>query len=187
MNSSAALSTSLPLNKRLLHTLLFYVAWVVCLKSVSLQNPWLGCFVVGSVLAFHLWQSAHRLADLFGLITALLVGPLSDILYLRMQILEYTHVGPHLEYAPPLWVFLLWALFGINLHLFAWMHGRWKWMLLFGGMGGPISYLSAIRLGGASLLQPLPWSLFIIGACWMVLLPFFLASNQAMRSRWSVM
>lgn len=184
MQSSALLSPSLPLNKRLLHTLLFYMAWVVCLKSVALQNPWLGCLVVGSVVGFHIWQSLHRVADILTLAATVVVGPLSDMLYLHLRLLDYTHVAPHFDTIPPLWVFLLWALFGINLHLFAWMHGKWKWVLLFGGMGGPISYLSAVRLGGANLLQPLSWTVFVIGACWIVLLPFFLACSQAARSRW---
>lgn len=184
MNSSAALPASLPLNRRLLHTLLFYLAWVACLKSVALQNYWLGCSVVGSVVAFHLWQSSHRWADLLSLVMALTIGPLSDMLYLQLGLLEYTQVHSNGAYFPPIWVFSLWALFGANLHLFAWMHGKWKWALLFGGMGGPISYLSAIRLGGGHLLQPFPWSLLVISACWMLLLPFFLRCNQAIGSRW---
>ena len=184
MQTSATLSTSLSLNRRLLHTLLFYMGWVVCLKSAALQAPWLGSIVGSSILVFHFWQSTSRWADLLSLLAVMAVGPLSDMLYLKLKLLEYTNASPQLEYMPPIWVFLLWALFGINLHLFAWMHGKRKWAILFGGIGGPISYLSAVRLGGAILLQPLPWTLFVIGLCWVILLPFFLACNQAARSHW---
>lgn len=171
--------------KRLFHTLLFYAAWILCLKSAALEASFTGLLAVGFVVIFHLYRSDNRKADLLTLLSVVAIGPLSDTFYSAVGLLHYTRHSELASWFPPLWIFFLWALFGVNIHLFSWMKKKWGWMLLFGGVGAPISYLSAVRLGGATLLQPLPVVFLVIGVFWILLLPGFIYLNDAFRQRFA--
>jgi len=172
-----------PFLNRTFSTAIFYIGWIVCLKEVSLEHSYYGLLLVVSFLTYFLYNSSCRKADYLLLVLVLSFGPLSDMLYAYLGLLQY-HSTYQLNFGiPPLWVFVLWGLFGANIHLFSWLKTRWWLAVLLGALGGPVSYFSVIRLGGASLLKPLPLTLTAIGGMWAIFFPVFIWLNEYLRKR----
>ncbi len=112
------------------------------------------------------------------LIFVVLLGPLSDVFYSEMGLIKYNSHQYTLSWIPPLWIFFLWALFAVNINLFSWLKKRWVLAAVLGAIGGPMSYLSVVRLGGASLLKPLPLVVMIVGGIWAILFPGLMVLNE---------
>lgn len=168
---------------RLFSTFLFYLGWVVCLQEASKDDFFYGSLLILGITIYYLYFSSCRRADYLLLTLVVAIGPLSDILYAQLGLLHY-HSPPVLfSWFPPLWVFLLWGLFAVNLHLFSWLNNRWWLAILLGGLGGPASYLSVVRLGAVSLLKPFPVTFMAIGGIWAVFFPGFIWLNAFLKKR----
>jgi hypothetical protein len=172
-----------PFLNRIFSTIIFYVGWILCLHEASIEHSYYGLLLVLGFIAYYLYGSTCRKADYLLLGSVLVVGPLSDILYAQLGLLHYHSVHPLSSWLPPLWVFVLWGLFGTNIHLFSWLSHRQWLAILLGALGGPASYLSVVRLGGASLLKPLPLTLLTIGGIWAIFLPVFIWLNEYLKKR----
>lgn len=174
---------SKPYINRVFSTIIFYVGWIVSLKEVDLEHSYFGFFLVLSFIAYFLYRSNCRKADYLLLALVLFIGPLSDIFYSQLGLLKYHSVKSLSSWLPPLWVYVLWGLFGTNIHLFSWLSHRWWLAILLGAIGGPASYLSVIRLGGASMLKPLPMTLLAIGGIWAIFLPMMIWCDKYLKKR----
>lgn len=168
---------------RIISTALFYLGWILSLREASEGHPFYGLLVVLLIITFQLYRSSNRKADTFLLILLILLGPISDLLYAQVGLLEYN--SQYIAWLPPLWIFFLWGLFAANVHLFTWMKKHWMLSIAFGAFGAPLSYLSAIRLGGADLLLPLPYVFLIVGGVWAFLLPSIIWLSDELRGRFS--
>lgn len=172
-----------PYLNRAFSTFIFYFGWIVCLREASIEHSYYGLLLVMGFIAYYLYSSSHRKADYFLLSLVLLIGPISDVFYARVGLLQYHSMHALPSWLPPLWVFILWGLFGANLHLFSWLNRRWWLATLLGALGGPLSYLSVVRLGAASLLEPLPLTLIAIGGTWAIFLPVFIWLNEFLKKK----
>jgi hypothetical protein len=133
-----------------------------------------GLLLILLIVFYHLYRAVHRKAEIVLLFLVVLIGPFSDFLYKYFGLLQYHNPQHSLSWLPPLWIFFLWGLFSVNISLFSWLKKRWILSTLLGAIGGPASYLSAIRLGGATLLTSTPEAIMTIGGMWAVLLPGFI-------------
>ncbi len=172
-----------PFLNRAFSTIIFYVGWILCLQEASVDHSYYGALLVVSFIAYYLYHSSCRKADYLLLSLVLLIGPLSDMLYAQLGLLHYHRVHPSSTWLPPVWVFILWGLFGANIQLFSWLRRRWWLAILLGALGGPASYLSVVRLGGASLLKPLPLAFITIGGTWAIFLPVFIWLNDYLKKK----
>lgn len=163
---------------RAFYTFLFYFGWIVCLQEASRGQSLYSLLTIGAMIAYYLYCSSCRKADYFLLFLVISLGPMTDIFYSRIGLLHYHH-----SVYPPLWVFLLWGLFGINIHLFSWMKRYWILAVILGALGGPLSYLSAIELGSVKLLKPLPLAFITIGGIWAIFLPGFIWLEDFLKKR----
>lgn len=170
---------------RTLSTLFFYFGWIVCLQEASSGHSFYGLWMVFGMILYYLFCSKCRKADYLLLTLVVLIGPLSDILYTQLGIFKYHSHHQHAlsAWIPPLWVFFLWGLFGINIHLFSWLNHRWWLAIILGALGGPMSYLSVVRLGGVSLLKSYPLAFLTIGGIWAIFLPCFILLNEFLKKR----
>lgn len=166
---------------RIISTILFYLGWILSLKEASEGNPFYGLLVAVFIVAYHLYKSTHRKADGFLIFLVILLGPISDIVYAKVGLLHYN--SQEIPWLPPFWIFFLWGLFAANVHLFTWMKKHWFLSVTFGAIGAPVSYLSAIRLGGADLLLPFPYLFLIIGGLWAFLLPAVIWLSDKLREK----
>lgn len=168
---------------RLFNTGLFYAGWFLSLKEVSEGKPFYGLVLVCVIIFYHWFRSHHRKADGVSLLLMTALGPLSDTLYSKFGLLAYKSHLHSIPNMPPLWIFFLWALFASNIHLFSWLKKHRMLSILFGAVGGPISYMSAIRVGGADLLQPLPIAFLAIGSLWAIILPSSMWVNEYLQKK----
>ncbi len=167
---------------RLFNTALFYIGWILCLKEAEGGQPFYGLLVVLAIILSHFYRTKSKKVDSLMFLSVLVIGPLSDLLYSKLGLLKYNS-HQEISWLPPLWIFFLWGLFAININLFSWLKKRWFLATAFGAFGGPISYMSAIRLGGAQLLEPMPIALVVIGAIWAIFMPGFMWLNQFFKSK----
>lgn len=175
-----------PYLNRAFSTLVFYVGWVICLKEAHLEHSYFGLFLVVAFIIYYLYHSSCRKADYLLLATVLSLGPLTDVFYSRIGLLQYHSYHSLASWLPPLWVFILWGLFAANIHLFSWLNHR-KWAaIVMGAVGGPASYFSVIRLGGATPLQSLQETLVTIGGIWAILLPLCIWLNVYLKRQFSL-
>lgn len=174
-----------PFLNRAFSTAIFYAGWVICLRESSIEHSYYGVLLVLSFIAYYLYTSSCRKADYVLLSLVVLIGPLSDVLYVRLGLLQYHSISPYplSSWLPPLWVFALWGLFGANIQLFSWLKRRWWLATLLGALGGPFSYLSVVQLGGASLLTPLPLAFIAIGGIWALFLPICIWLNDYLKKK----
>lgn len=168
---------------RLFSTFFFYFAWVLCLNEAAKGKPTLGIILITLFVIYYLYTSAYRLADAILLSVVVLIGPISDVVYTKLGVLSYKSQYHLLPYLPPLWVFALWALFGVNIYLFSWLGRHFYLAMALGAIGGPLSYLSVVKLGGASLLTSLPIMLITIGVVWSIFFPCSIMLSAYLRKR----
>lgn len=174
-----------PVLERIINTALFYFGWLLSINEAAVGKPFYGLMVVLSIICYHLYRSQYRLADLGLLLIVLVCGPLTDVFYASVGLLEYQCQMTHLAWVPPYWIFFLWGLFAVNVPLFAWLRHRRLLCMLFGAIGAPVSYMSAIRLGCATMLLPIPWFFLIVGGIWAVFLPSVIGLSHWLReSNW---
>lgn len=171
-----------PFLNRVFSTIIFYVGWIICLKEAS-EPSYYGMLLVVGFLVFYFYNSVSRKADYLLLSLVLFIGPLSDSFYAQMGLFQYHSLHTLPAWLPPLWVFVLWGLFGANIQLFYWLHHRLWLAMILGAVGGPLSYLSVVKLGAISLLQPLPLTLIAIGLMWAVFFPAFIWLNEYLKKR----
>ena len=173
-----------PFLNRVFSTLIFYIGWVLCLQEAS-HHSYYGLALVSGFVVYYLYNSANRKADYLLLSLVLLIGPLSDSLYSQLGLLQYHSIHSLPSWLPPLWVFILWGLFGVNIQLFSWLHRRWWLAILLGALGGPVSYLSIVKLGAISLLKPLPFTFMTLGGVWAIFFPILIWLNQYLKKNFS--
>lgn len=72
----------------------------------------------------------------------------------------------------PLWLWTLWALFGLTLNAsMAFLQSRhWGLSVLLGGVFGPLSYLAGGKLG-AAIFSPSMQNLAALSLAWMIAMP----------------
>ena len=161
----------------------FYLGWIVCLQEAHEGRTCYGFIIIACVIAYYLYTSSSKKADYILLGIVFSVGPLSDVLYAKCGLLDYHSCFPSISCLPPLWVFFLWGLFGVNIHVFSWLNKHMGLASVLGAIGGPSSYFSVIKLGGASLLAPLSTTMLVIGGVWAIFLPFFIWLNGYLKQK----
>jgi hypothetical protein len=164
----------LPYLDRIINTLLFYGGWCWCLNDVARGTALYGLWSIVLIVIYQLYRSHTRKADCLFVLFVTMLGPLSDIIYVKLGLLSYHTPFHSILWLPPLWILMLWALVAVNIPLFDWLYQKWVLAALLGAIGGPLSYLSAVRLGGVSFTGPLPLTFIVIGGIWAILLPLLI-------------
>lgn len=170
---------------RVFDTFLFYYGWVLCLNGVSQGNVFYGLLSISLIVFYRFYRSKRRRADCLLFVFVLFLGPLSDSLYAHFGVLKYKNLQPSIAGLPPLWIFFMWALLAVNIPLFTWLKRRQYLASILGACGGPLSYLSAVRLEDAVMLKSLPLMVIIIGGVWAFFLPFLLWLEDKVTAKFS--
>ena len=149
---------------------LFQGAWFACVMGATHGRPGWGIAAVGAVVALNwAWSDARRV-EVHLTLLAILLGAVWDTGMLRSGVLSYASPGPMPTIAP-LWILALWALFATLLRgPLAWLHGRPLLAALLGGVGGPLSYLAAVRLGAGGF-PDVTRAMVVLAVGWAVMTP----------------
>jgi hypothetical protein len=148
-------------------------AWFACVLGAAHGRPDLGVAVVLLVCGIQLALSTERRTDLVLSCAAVALGLIWDTAMLRFGVVDYAAPGPVRGWAPS-WILALWVLFAFLLRgPLRWLHGRTLLAALLGGVGGPLSYLGAVRLGAGSFRNT-EEAMLVLGLGWAVMTPLLI-------------
>jgi len=168
------------MNALLINLSLFKAGWLAAVFAAAASLPILGTAVIGIAVAVHLWQSDEPRDELLLLALAAAVGFVWESLLVYAGIVQY---GPNTALAAtaPYWIVAMWVLFATTLNVgMRWLRKNLLVASLFGGLGGPMSFLAGEK-AGAVTFPDTSTALVVIGLGWAVLLPLlvrFAARND---------
>jgi hypothetical protein len=154
----------------LLNAIIFQAGWFATVLGAANGFPWLGPVAALTVAGIHLWLSRRPADEARLLLVAMAVGLTADSLLLATGWIDY----PNGQWAPgfaPYWIVTLWALFASTLNVsLRWLHGRDGLAVLFGAVGGPLSYVAGAKLGAMTFVETVP-ALIALAVGWGVAMP----------------
>ena len=154
----------------LLNLAVFQAAWFACVALAARGAAGWAVAAVAAAVLLHLALSDQPLVDAVLAVIAIGVGLAWDSAAIRAGWISYAAPGPVAGVAPP-WILALWALFATTLREpLRWMHSRPLVAALFGGVGGPVSYAAAARMG-ACALGPGAVPVVALGIAWALMTP----------------
>jgi hypothetical protein len=151
----------------------FQAAWFACVLFAARGEPLAAVASVLAAMVLHCAWSDSRRADAWLVLAALAIGVAWDSALALNGIVHYAAPWPAIG-AAPIWILALWALFATTLRQpLRWLHGRPVLAALFGGIGGPLSYAAAARLGACTLPAG-NLSMAVLGIGWAIATPLLL-------------
>jgi hypothetical protein len=159
----------------LFHSIAYYVAWFLCLKLAAHDYAWLSTFIViACVLLQIYWQykiqrKTQGLWQLLGLI--IFISTLTDSLLIFNGVIIYA-ANPFAPYITAPWMIAIWISFTVV--LYATLHRLFNHLMLLGILsfaGFALAYGMGAKMGAAFFPYGYKTCL-LIGAIWLILLPF---------------
>lgn len=148
----------------------FQGAWFACVLGAAHGRATAGTCAALAVVLLTWLASERRAVDAALTAQAVLMGFAWDSAMLRLGWVLYASPSPFGLWAPG-WILALWALFATLVRgPLSWMHGRPLLAAAFGAVGGPLSYLAAVRLGAGSFADQ-KIALGALAAGWAVMTP----------------
>jgi hypothetical protein len=148
----------------------FQAAWFACVHFAARDDALAACASVLAAVILHFSWSDARRADLRLVAVALVIGFIWDTAMVQSDLIVYAAPGWSAGWAPP-WILALWVLFATTLRgPLRWLHGRPLLAALLGGIGGPLSYVAAARLG-ACVFPDVAVALVVLAQGWAVITP----------------
>lgn len=164
------MTTSLSPTLRLaINVVAFQLGWFACVIAAGKGLDGIGIAAVAAVVVVHLTLSASLSAEVRVIALTLACGAVWDSLLRAVGLMHYLSPGP--ACLAPAWILAMWALFGTTLNLsLRWLRGRAAVTVLFGAVGGPMSFWAGQRLGAVQIRGPWEGLLAQAGG-WAVILP----------------
>ncbi len=168
------------MNALVINLSLFKAGWLAAVFAAAASLPILGTAVIGIAVAVHLWQSDEPRGEFLLLALAAAVGFVWESLLVYAGIVQY---GPNTALAAtaPYWIVAMWVLFATTLNVgMRWLRKNLLVASIFGGLGGPMSFLAGEKAGAVTFANT-SIALVVIGLGWAVLLPLlvrFAARND---------
>ncbi len=152
---------------------LFQLAWFACVLGGANGMPIAGTATVVIALAVHLRFAPRPGNELRLVALVALIGAVWDSIIVSTGLMSYPS-GMLLPGVAPHWIIAMWVNFAITLNVsMNWLKGRPLLAAFFGGLGGPLAYLTGFKLGG--VLIPDFWlGLAVQGLGWAIIMPLLL-------------
>ncbi len=167
---------------KLVNFVLFQGIWLACILGAA-NNKMLSAWILFGTLIY--WQScpknrSHK--DFIFVLTLLPLGLLIDSLWVYLQLIEYKELIPF-NMAAPYWIGILWITFALSLNSsMSWLFEHPKIAIIFGALGGPLSYLAAERLGAITIFDK-NITLLLLGLSWLLVMLVILAVNSKLKTK----
>jgi hypothetical protein len=147
--------------------ILFQMAWFGAIIGGASGLPLLGSIPAILVVAIHLVTNRNKLGREALLIVGItLLGVIVETGFISLGALHYSGTSADAK-LPPVWIIALWFAFGTLPHgSLGWLSGRLWLQLFLGAIFGPLSYVGGVRLGAATMPEPMIDSIIIIGLGW---------------------
>lgn len=167
----------------LLNFILFQIGWFACIHSATSSQPLLAPLVTAGIVVLHVGRApgGRRWRYLAWLAGCGALGWALDSGLSAFAITSYPFTpGP----PAPLWILCLWLLFATTAHhSLAWLQGRARLACMLGLIGGPLSYLSGVKLGATGLEHSLWYSVVPLAIEYALFTPLMLRSAAAPKGR----
>ena len=151
----------------------FQIGWFSCILGAANDLPWIGPLVCLVLVTIHLKMADFPQRELQLILSAIGVGAFLDSLFVMNGWLDYPN-GILLTGTAPYWIVSLWAIFASTLNVsMNWLHGKYFIAAVFGGVGGPLSYLAGARLGAVHIVDPIP-AVMALGVGWGLAMPLLI-------------
>ena len=155
----------------------FQAGWFSCVLGAANGYPLLGPVVVLVVVAVHLVLAAQPRRELVLIVVAAVLGVTFDSALVRSGWLTYAN-GIFWAGTAPYWIVAMWLSFATTLNIsLRWLRGRAWAALIFGAVGGPISYLAGARLGALEFINQ-GAALTALGVGWALVTPVLVALSE---------
>lgn len=156
----------------------FKLCWLSVVFGAVWSMQWLGLVAVSAFTAYEVLIRERK----WLLVPAVVVGVLGyavDNAYVLAGLMKFS--DPGVAYAP-YWMALLWVNFALIVeHGLAWLSNRPVLAAGLGAIGGPLAYLSGVKLGLIELTAPSAVVMSAIALTWAVAMPlllYFLGPNR---------
>ena len=155
----------------------FQVGWFSCVLGAANDFPLLGPIVVLLVVAAHLLMAARPGPETLLIVVAGSLGVVFDSALVRSEWLTYAN-GTIMAGFAPYWIVAMWLSFATTLNVaLRWLRGRALIALMFGAIGGPLSYLAGARLGALEFVDQ-GAALTALGVGWALVIPLLIALSR---------
>ncbi|NVK21757.1 MAG: DUF2878 domain-containing protein [Kangiellaceae bacterium] len=170
------------LNK-IINFILFQSIWLACVIGAANNNMISAWILFATLVYWQLFCSKNRNSkDLYFVATLLPMGMVIDSLWVYFKLIEYKELWPSSSLAP-YWIGVLWVTFALSLnHSMKWLFDHPKIALIFGALGGPLSYLAAQRLG-AIIIDRLYLTLMLLSLAWLLTMGIILYLNKKLDNK----
>ena len=99
------------------------------------------------------------------------MGIVIELILLKSGVITY-HGLTASDSFPPLWILALWLAFApLPDGALSWLQNRWALQVLFGAVGGPLSYLAGEKLGAATLHDNRLFAIAVLALAWSIATP----------------
>jgi len=158
--------------QNIFYWLLFYVAWFWCLWWGVRDHTFIAVIGGAASIIFQLqlfYVSRRQLfyQDLAVVLCTIFCGALIEFLFLNNALLVYTTDSRSYSFFPPLWVLILYPMFGLTVnHSLKFLSARPWLFALAGAIGAPITYLSCRGFGVVLFPEDIERSVAVIAVVW---------------------
>jgi hypothetical protein len=159
----------------LFHSIAYYVAWFSGITLAARGDAWLSSFIVIACVVLQIyWQyqiqhNTRGLGYLIGLVV--IFSTLIDSLLIYKGVIIYAE-NPFAPYVTSPWMIAIWISFTVI--LYATLSKLFNHLILLGlfsFVGFSLAYTMGVKMGAAFFAYGYKTS-FLIGAIWLILLPF---------------
>ncbi len=169
----------------LVNFVLFQLVWFAAVGGAGRGWMWFGPLAAAAFVLVHLrlCPGPARRSELVYLVAVGLVGTLLDTLFHALGVTSYptsAEAWPYLVVPP--WIVSLWVAFAaLPRFSLGWLAGHTLLAILFGAIGGPLSYLGGTRFGAVGVGEPPIWTWGGLALEYAVLTPLLLRFAPAHR------
>ena len=157
--------------------IVFQAAWFAAVLGAAHRLPLWGTAAVIAAIAWHLGVSARPAHEAWLVGLASVIGFGVETAMVGLGHVRYPS-GQPVAGLPPYWMVALWALLAIALNVtMRWLKPRLWLAALFGAVGGPLSFVGGVELGGAEFVDRSA-ALWTMACAWALLMPLLVALSN---------
>jgi hypothetical protein len=157
---------------KILSFILFQIAWFAAVLGGAHHLDFVGSCPALALFAFHIASNHRRwFSSCATILLIVLMGIIIELLLLKSGAITYRGSTASTSF-PPLWIMALWLAFAtLPDGALSWLSGRTELQLIFGALGGPLSYIAGEKLGAAELHTSFTYAMAAFAVAWAIATP----------------
>ena len=158
---------------QIVNFVVFQSAWFAAVLGAAHRLPLWGTAAVALAIAWHLRVAVRPWQELKLIAIVCAIGFVVESASASLGYVVYPS-GQPVAWLAPYWMVALWGLLAIAPNVtMRWLKSRYWLASVLGAVAGPLSFVSGVRLGGASFSAAVP-ALVVMAGTWAVLMPLLM-------------